>query len=76
MAMTIHCDIASAEEEIFSGLVELLVATGSEGEGGGADEGGEELAIHDDSSLSGPHHVQPLVLSGGFGRHRPSDAPS
>ncbi|TGD72778.1 F0F1 ATP synthase subunit epsilon [Mangrovimicrobium sediminis] len=32
MAMTIHCDIVSAEEEIFSGLVELLVATGSEGE--------------------------------------------
>ena len=27
MAMTIHCDIVSAEEEIFSGLVELLVAT-------------------------------------------------
>ncbi len=32
MAMTIHCDIVSAEEEIFSGLVELLVATGNEGE--------------------------------------------
>src|SRR6056300_1313393 len=32
MAMTIHCDIVSAEEEIFSGLVELLVATGGEGE--------------------------------------------
>jgi len=32
MAMTIHCDIVSAEEAIFSGLVELLVATGSEGE--------------------------------------------
>ena len=32
MAMTIHCDIVSAEEEIFSGLVEMLVATGSEGE--------------------------------------------
>ena len=32
MAMTIHCDIVSAEEEIFSGLVELLVATGTEGE--------------------------------------------
>jgi F-type H+-transporting ATPase subunit epsilon len=32
MAMTIHCDIVSAEEEIYSGLVELLVATGSEGE--------------------------------------------
>jgi F-type H+-transporting ATPase subunit epsilon len=32
MAMTIHCDIASAEEEIFSGLVEMLVATGEAGE--------------------------------------------
>ena len=28
MAMTIHCDIVSEEEEIFSGLVEVLVATG------------------------------------------------
>jgi len=32
MAMTIHCDIVSAEEEIFSGLVESLVATGEAGE--------------------------------------------
>jgi len=32
MAMTIHCDIVSAEREIFSGLVEMLVATGSLGE--------------------------------------------
>lgn len=32
MAMTIHCDIVSAEQEIFSGLVEMLVATGAEGE--------------------------------------------
>jgi F-type H+-transporting ATPase subunit epsilon len=32
MAMTIHCDIVSAEEEIFSGLIEMLVATGGEGE--------------------------------------------
>lgn len=32
MAMTIHCDIASAEQEIFSGLAELVVATGSMGE--------------------------------------------
>ena len=32
MAMTIHCDIVSAEEEIFSGLVETLVATGEIGE--------------------------------------------
>jgi len=34
MALTIHCDIVSAEEEIFSGLVELLVAAGSEGDVG------------------------------------------
>ena len=32
MSMTIHCDIVSAEQEIFSGLVESLVATGSQGE--------------------------------------------
>ncbi len=32
MAMTFHCDVVSAEAEIFSGLVELLVANGSEGE--------------------------------------------
>ena len=32
MAMTVHCDIVSAEEEIYSGLVELLVATGVLGE--------------------------------------------
>jgi F-type H+-transporting ATPase subunit epsilon len=32
MSMTIHCDIVSAEKEIFSGLVEMLVATGSVGE--------------------------------------------
>jgi F-type H+-transporting ATPase subunit epsilon len=32
MPMTIHCDIVSAEEEIFSGLVESLVATGEIGE--------------------------------------------
>lgn len=32
MAMTVHCDIVSAEEEIFSGLVEVLSATGISGE--------------------------------------------
>lgn len=32
MAMTLHCDIVSAEAQIFSGLVELLVATGVDGE--------------------------------------------
>ena len=34
MAMTFHCDIVSAETEIFSGLVELLVASASEGDVG------------------------------------------
>lgn len=32
MSMTIHCDIVSAEEAIFSGLVELVVATGALGD--------------------------------------------
>ncbi len=32
MSMTIHCDIVSAEEEIYSGLIEMLVATGEMGE--------------------------------------------
>ncbi len=32
MAASVHCDIVSAEEEIFSGLVEMVVATGTEGD--------------------------------------------
>ncbi len=32
MAMTIHCDIVSAEQEIYSGLVEIVVATGALGD--------------------------------------------
>ena len=32
MAMTMHCDIASAEKQIFSGRVEFLVAAGSLGD--------------------------------------------
>ena len=32
MAMTVHCDIVSAEQYLFSGLIELLVASGSQGE--------------------------------------------
>lgn len=32
MAMTVHCDIVSAEREIFSGLVQMIVATGSQGD--------------------------------------------
>ena len=32
MAMTVHCDIVSAEREIFSGLVEIVIAAGAEGD--------------------------------------------
>ncbi len=32
MAITIHCDIVSADESLFSGSVEMIVATGSLGE--------------------------------------------
>lgn len=32
MAMTVHCDIVSAEQQIFSGLVEMVIAAGSEGD--------------------------------------------
>ena len=32
MAMSVHCDIVSAEQAIFSGLVELLVAHGALGD--------------------------------------------
>ena len=32
MAMTIHCDVVSAEEELFSGRVTMVVATGTLGE--------------------------------------------
>lgn len=32
MAMSVHCDIVSAEEELFSGLVEMVVAHGHLGD--------------------------------------------
>ena len=32
MAITVHCDIVSAHNRIYSGLVESVVATGSQGE--------------------------------------------
>lgn len=34
MAMTVQCNIVSAEREIFSGLVEMLIATGTLGDVG------------------------------------------
>jgi len=32
MAMTVHCDIVSAEEKIFSGLVEMVIVAGALGD--------------------------------------------
>ena len=32
MAMTMHCDIVSAEQSIFSGRVEMVIAAGSLGD--------------------------------------------
>lgn len=32
MSMTVHCDIVSAEEEIYSGLVTAVIATGTLGD--------------------------------------------
>ncbi len=32
MAMSVHCDIVSAEENLFSGLVEQVIAAGTEGD--------------------------------------------
>ena len=32
MSMTVHCDIVSADQTLYSGLVEMVVATGSQGE--------------------------------------------
>ncbi|CAA0081591.1 ATP synthase epsilon chain [BD1-7 clade bacterium] len=32
MAMTVHCDIVSAEQSLFSGLVEMVIASGDKGE--------------------------------------------
>jgi F-type H+-transporting ATPase subunit epsilon len=78
MAMTIHCDIVSAEEELFSGLVKLVVATGTEGDLGvtyghaplltALDPGPVRLVKADGEEeiyyLSGGHlEVQPHVVS-------------
>ncbi|WP_020405482.1 F0F1 ATP synthase subunit epsilon [Hahella ganghwensis] len=32
MGISVHCDIVSAEQEIFSGLIEMIIAAGSEGD--------------------------------------------
>ena len=69
MAMTIHCDIVSAEEEIFSGLAEIVVATGELGELG-ISQGHAPLLT---SLIPGPVRLQTqsgeeqvYYVSGGF----------
>jgi len=32
MGISVHCDIVSAEDEIFSGMVEMIILTGSDGD--------------------------------------------
>jgi len=58
MAMTMHCDIVSAEKSIFSGLVEMVVAAGSPGDLGIAPGHAPLLT----ALIPGPVK---LVLSGG-----------
>ena len=69
MASTMHCDIVSAEKEIFSGEVTMVVATGSLGELGilpghtplltGLKPCTVRLKFDDDTE-------QPFYISGGF----------
>ena len=58
MAMTMHCDIVSAEKSIFSGLVEMVVAAGALGDLGIAPGHAPLLT----ALIPGPVK---LVLSGG-----------
>lgn len=58
MAMTMHCDIVSAEKSIFSGLVEMVVAAGSLGDLGIAPGHAPLLT----ALIPGPVR---LILSGG-----------
>ncbi len=69
MAMTLHCDIVSAEEAIFSGLVELVVAHGTLGDLG-IEYGHAPLLT---SLEPGPVRIKPqsgdeqvFYVSGGF----------
>lgn len=74
MANTIHCDIVSAEEEIFSGPVEMVVATGDLGDLGvghghaplltGLKPGPVELIIGTEKQV--------FYVSGGFLEVQPS----
>jgi F-type H+-transporting ATPase subunit epsilon len=63
MGMTVHCDVVSAETKIYSGLVEMLIAAGSEGDPGPIriiKQGGEEEILY----VSGGYlEVQPNLVT-------------
>lgn len=75
MAMTVHCDIVSAEESLFSGLVKLVVVSGVEGELG-ISYGHAQLLT---ALKPGPVRVikdngdeEVLFLSGGYAEIQPN----
>jgi F-type H+-transporting ATPase subunit epsilon len=75
MAMTVHCDIVSAEEAIFSGLVEMVIAHGALGDLGIAPGHAQLLT----ELTPGPVRVvvqggeeQVYYVSGGFLEVQPS----
>lgn len=75
MAMTVHCDIVSAEESLFSGLVEMVIVTGVEGELG-LSYGHAQLLT---ALKPGPARIiksggeeEVLFLSGGYAEVQPN----
>ncbi|WP_250460697.1 F0F1 ATP synthase subunit epsilon [Microbulbifer litoralis] len=75
MAMTVHCDIVSAEESLFSGLVEMVIVTGVEGELG-ISYGHAQLLT---ALKPGPARIikqggeeEVLFLSGGYAEVQPN----
>ncbi|MFD1216780.1 MULTISPECIES: F0F1 ATP synthase subunit epsilon [Microbulbifer] len=75
MAMTVHCDIVSAEESLFSGLVKMVIVSGVEGEIG-ISYGHAQLLTH---LKPGPVRIikdngdeEVLFLSGGYAEIQPN----
>ncbi|MBN8429577.1 MULTISPECIES: F0F1 ATP synthase subunit epsilon [Microbulbifer] len=75
MAMTVHCDIVSAEESLFSGLVKMVIVSGVEGELG-ISYGHAQLLTH---LKPGPVRIikdngdeEVLFLSGGYAEIQPN----
>jgi len=75
MAMTVHCDIVSAEESLFSGLVKMVIVSGVEGELG-VSYGHAQLLT---ALKPGPVRIikdngdeEVLFLSGGYAEIQPN----